>query len=164
MKRVFASVAMLAATLVQPPSLHAQQVGQPLTVPPNIQKLVNVPVESEAERLERLKPPAKDDEVGWRHRFSDLRSRLEEKKRLLAIKRAEFYDKLKKGETEKKPPQFVIEGFGINTEGTGSEPRYLDPLEREVHELEKEVTSLEQQLRDLNFQASLAGVPMSWRQ
>jgi hypothetical protein len=164
MKRVLASVTMLAATLLQPLPLHAQQVGRPLTVPPNIQNLVNVPVESEAERLERLKPPAKDDEVGWRSRFRDLRSRLDEKKRLLAIKRAEFYDKLKKGETERKPRPFVIEGFGINTEETGGEPRYLDPLEREVHELEKEVSNLERQLRDLNFQASLAGVPMSWRQ
>jgi hypothetical protein len=163
MKRVLASVTMLAATLVQPSSLYAQQVGRPLTVPPSIQNLVNVPVESEAEKLQRQKPPAKDDELGWRHRFRDLRSRLDEKKRLLAIKRAEFYDKLKKGETEKKPRQFAIEGFGINTEGTGGEPRYLDPLEREVHELEKEVSSLERQLRDLNFQASLAGVPMAWR-
>ncbi len=164
MNRIFMGAALVAVILMYPAPLFAAQPGRPLTLPPDIQNLVNVPTEAGPSTPARLKPPAKDDEAGWRRRFHDLRSRLDGKERLLAIKRAEFYDKLKKGETEKKPRPFAIEGFGINTEQAGGEPRYLDPLEREVHDLEKEVTNLKQELRDLDFQASLAGVPKDWRE
>ncbi len=164
MKRGSLGALLLAMSLLLPASLFAAQAGRPITLPPDIEALVNVPVDKEFKKPARLKAPAKDDEAGWKRRFQDLRLRLDRTQRLLAIKRAEFYDKLKKGETEKKPRAFAIEGFGIDTERRENEPRYLDPLEREVHDLDKQVGDLKQELRDLDFEASLAGIPEEWRE
>lgn len=103
------------------------------------------------------------DEATWRARFQSLRGRIDREERLLALKRAELYDKIEQGKTEKKPRRFAIEGFVINTEKKGDEPRFIDPLEREIHEREKKLRNLKQELRQLEFEASVAGVPKAWR-
>ncbi len=109
--------------------------------------------------------PAPTTEQAWRERFRTLRIRIDDRSRLLAIKRAELYDKIEKGQTAKKPRGWAIEGFVINTEPrAGEEPKVIDPLEREVRDLEEEVTHLKREFRDLDFQASVAGVPKSWRE
>jgi hypothetical protein len=107
----------------------------------------------------------RSSEEAWRSRFRALRVKIDNKDRLLTLKRAELYDKIEKGETAKKPRRWAIEGFVINTEKQpGEEPRYLDPLEREVHEMEQDLARLRRELRDLEFEASVAGIPKSWRE
>lgn len=129
---------------------------------PDLDALTKVPIAkpSQAAPAEEGK---QSDEAMWRERFRSLRAKIERRERLLALKRAELYDKIEQGKTEKKPRRFAIEGFVINTEKSGDESRFIDPLEREIFEQEKELERLRRQLRDLDFEASVAGVPMAWR-
>ncbi len=161
MKHPFAGALILAAAITfVPPSLAADpppNVGAPGPAVPRIPSQPGIQPEASA--------PAPTTEQAWRERFRALRNRIEERSRLLAIKRAELYDKIEKGQTTKKPRRWAIEGFGINTEPRpGDEPRVIDPLEREVRDLEEDVLRLKRELRDLDFQASVAGVPKDWRE
>jgi len=154
---------LLAVSLLLVRSTFAADAPPPVAAPAAPGSLSRVPSQTD------LRPPAGPaapvTEEAWRERFRTLRYRIDERSRLLAIKRAELYDKIKKGETAKKPRNWAIEGFVINTEPRpGEEPRYLDPLEREVHDLTEEITRLKRELRDLDFQASVAGVPKAWRE
>ncbi|MDP3937300.1 MAG: hypothetical protein Q8R92_04095 [Deltaproteobacteria bacterium] len=130
---------------------------------PDLGTLTRVPVERGVEGAGQDDGVAGLDEATWRKRFQNLRGRIEREERLLSLKRAELYDMIEQGKTEKKPRRFAIEGFVINTEKQGEEPRFIDPLEREVHEREKNLESLKQSLRELEFEASVAGVPKDWR-
>jgi len=156
-----AGALILAACLVPAaPAIAADPPPAVVSPPPAVPR---VSPEAGEQPLVPERPP--DTEQAWRERFSTLRNRIEERTRLLAIKRAELYDKIEKGQTAKKPRGWAIEGFVINTEPPrGEEPKFIDPLEREVRDLEEEVTRLKRELRDLDFQASVAGVPKAWRQ
>jgi len=162
MRHGSAGALLLAAWLLPAGAAFAADAPPPVAVPAAPGSLSRVPSQA------TLRPPAAAapvTEEAWRERFRTLRHRIDERSRLLAIKRAELYDKIKRGETAKKPRNWAIEGFVINTEPRpGEEPRYLDPLEREVHDLEEEITRLKRELRDLDFQASVAGVPKAWRE
>jgi hypothetical protein len=152
---------ILAACLaLASPALAADPSPAVVPPPPAVPRLTD---EAAVQSPAPERPP--DTEQAWRERFSALRTRIEERTRLLAIKRAELYDKIERGQTAKKPRGWAIEGFVINTEPPrGEEPRFIDPLEREVHDLEEEVVRLKRELRDLDFQASVAGVPKAWRE
>ena len=130
---------------------------------PYLDTLTQVPTAASRPPAPRKEGADELDEETWRKRFRTLRIKIDRKERLLALKRAELYDKIKKGETEKKPRRFSIEGFVINTEKKGDEPRFIDPLEREVYEMEQVLERLRLELRELNFRASVAGVPKAWR-
>lgn len=153
----------LALLLLVPGHPFAQEGERGARDLPDLKTLTSVPVIQPTPARPPSGAEGDLDEEAWRKRFRDLRFDIDRKERLLAIKRAELYDKLEKGETEKKPRRFAIEGFVINTEKPGGEPRYIDPLEREVHERDEELAALKRQLRDLDFQASMAGVPKQWR-
>lgn len=153
----------LALLLLVPSHPFAQEGERRARDLPDLKTLTSVPVIQPTPARPPSGAEGDLDEEAWRKRFRDLRFDIDRKERLLAIKRAELYDKLEKGETEKKPRRFAIEGFVINTEKPGGEPRYIDPLEREVHERDEELAALKRQLRDLDFQASMAGVPKQWR-
>ncbi|MFQ5458995.1 MAG: hypothetical protein ACE5FC_11180 [Myxococcota bacterium] len=130
---------------------------------PDLKTLTRVPITAPLAPGAEKKDAGKLDEQAWRARFRVLRGEIERKERELALKRAELYDKIEEGSTAKKPRRFAIEGFVINTEKTGDEPEFIDPLEREVYEREQDLTNLHQALRELEFQASVAGVPKAWR-
>ena len=129
----------------------------------DLDTLTRVPVASPTASEGGVTGVADQDEETWRDRFRSLRVRIAREERTLAIKRAELYDKIEQGTTEKKPRRFSIEGFVINTEKPGDEPRFIDPLEREVHERDKALQSLRSELQELDFRASVAGVPKAWR-
>ncbi len=130
---------------------------------PDLDALTKVPIAKPPPQAAPAEGGEQSDEAMWRERFRSLRLKIDRQERLLALKRAELYDKIEQGNTEKKPRRFAIEGFVINTEKSGDEPRFIDPLEREIFEQEKELERLRRQLRDLDFEASVAGVPMAWR-
>jgi len=161
MKHPFAGALILAAAITfVPPSLAADPPPDVPTPGPAVPRTPSQPGIQP-----QTSAPTPTTEQAWRERFRALRNRIEERSRLLAIKRAELYDKIEKGQTTKKPRSWAIEGFGINTEPRqGDEPRIIDPLEREVRDLEDEVLRLKRELRDLDFQASLAAVPKDWRE
>jgi hypothetical protein len=157
MKRVGAAAILLAVMLV--PSGRALAAPPPAG-PTGASRATSVPAAKASPESRQ-----RSSEEAWRGRFRSLRVKIDNTDRLLAIKRAELYDKIEKGETAKKPRRWAIEGFVINTEKQpGEEPRYLDPLEREVHEMEQDLARLRRELRDLEFEASVAGVPKSWRE
>ncbi len=155
--RMAVSLVLSLLFLTPLPALAAEVAPPAGEALPDLGTLTRVPVERGVEGATGL------DEATWRKRFQNLRGRIEREERLLSLKRAELYDKIEQGKTEKKPRRFAIEGFVINTEKKGEEPRFIDPLEREVHEREKNLASLKQELRELEFEASVAGVPKAWR-
>lgn len=159
------AAALLLALLLAPanPVLAGEEGGRPGAELPPLDALTRVPVKAPSVSGEEKGTPPELDEATWRQRFKTLRGRIEREERVLAIKRAELYDKIEQGKTEKKPRRFAIEGFVINTEKKGEEPRFIDPLEREVHEREKKLSALKEELRQLEFKASVAGVPKEWR-
>ena len=163
MRHGTAGALLLAAWLLPLRAAVAADAPPPIAARGALPHVPYVP--SQTARQPPARVPAPATEQAWRLRFRALRSRIDERSRLLAIKRAELYDKIEKGETEKKPRRWAIEGFGINTEPRpGDEPRIIDPLEREVRDLEEDVLHLKRELRDLDFQASVAGVPKTWRE
>jgi hypothetical protein len=164
MTREFACALVLALFLLLPLASAAEEGDrrEPGTLP-DLDALTRVPVTKPTLQEAPGEAEAESDEAAWRRRFRTLRVKIEREERLLALKRAELYDKIEQGKTEKKPHRFAIEGFVINTEKSGDEPRFIDPLEREVFEKEKELEGLRRELRELDFQASVAGVPMAWR-
>ncbi len=155
----------LVLALLMLPALHAfagekpEGVGKLL----DLETLTRVPVVSPSASEGGASGIADQDEEAWRSRFRSLRARIAREERTLALKRAELYDKIEQGTTEKKPRRFSIEGFVINTEKTGDEPRFIDPLEREVYERDKALQNLRRELQELDFRASVAGVPKAWR-
>ncbi len=163
--RIMQALTALALALLMLSSLQAFAEDEPGSAGklPDLDTLTRVPVASPSVSEEGDSGVADKDEEVWRSRFRSLRTRIAREERTLALKRAELYDKIEQGTTEKKPRRFSIEGFVINTEKTGDEPRFIDPLEREVHEREKALQNYRRELQELDFKASVAGVPKAWR-
>jgi len=160
------AAALILSLLLAPPgmALAEEKGAHPGGDLPDLKALTRVPVAAEpVEAPAEEEAPPGLDEATWRKRFQNLRGRIDREERLLALKRAELYDKIEQGKTEKKPRRFAIEGFVINTEKKGEDRQFIDPLEREVYEREKKLEALKDELRKLEFDASVAGVPKAWR-
>lgn len=159
------TILALVLALLMFPALQAFAQDKPRSAGklPDLATLTRVPVASFSASEAGASGIADQDEDAWRSRFRSLRTRIAHEERTLALKRAELYDKIEKGTTEKKPRRFSIEGFVINTEKPGDEPRFIDPLEREVYERDKALQNIRRELQELDFQASVAGVPKAWR-
>jgi len=154
---------VLALLMLSSLQAFAEDEPQPAAKLPDLDTLTRVPVALPSASEEGASGAADQDEEAWRSRFQSLRTQIAHQERTLALKRAELYDKFENETTEKKPRRFSIEGFVINTEKTGDEPRFIDPLEREVYERDKALQVLRRELRELDFRASVAGVPKAWR-